>query len=891
MVSKKDIFKDSNTSPREYLVKIIIILGMLVDLLSVVEDFLILHDFRSSVVLLFFFCVLAFSHFIIIKWKKYRAAEIIIGIVANLFLFPAIFILGGGLSSGAAIWLVLGLFYIIGMFNGILCAALITLTIFADAATICFAYLNPEKVTVTRSAAGYMDLFFAILAVGLFLGIINKFLLNSSNRARENAERQKIEIEKLSDVRTGFFSNISHEIRTPINSIIGLNEMIIREPNCSNEIRENAILVQNASKMLVSMVNDVLDYSKIEQGSMKLHYVKYNFKTLLYEILSIIESPAKEKGLEFIVNVDASCPSEFCGDEKRIKQVLLNILTNAVKYTKEGKVIFTVNYELQEDNKCKLTFIVSDTGIGIKSENLSKIFEAFTQVETGEDYFTEGTGLGLSISKQLINLMGGRISVDSIYTKGSAFTILIEQSIENMKPVGSIDVTDLTRRMNHIYKCLFVAPEARILVVDDSEMNRNVVCKLLKNTKVNIDQAQNGFEALEYTKQKYYDVILLDYMMPALNGMETMEKIRKQENGLCRDSAIIGMTAIAETDVFDTYENYRFDAVIEKPFGGFTLESMLINVLPSSILEVVDEDARQDANFKLENMASNINKKRKLMITSESVCDLPEHVLAEYGMKQAHMYINTPTGRFRDTREIDVFNVLEDGNLDKFIGTALTVEDYEHFFAECLTEAEEVLHIALGKNMGESYYNACQAAKCFDNVTVVDSGQLSCGLGMMVMIEGIVMRQGASMEELISKNNVAKNEIYTRFLAPTPDCLFKYGYAGKLVKILGRIFHLHPVLTVKNSGIKVNGFMLGDINKAYIRFINHTLRKYKRIKVDGISVSHAGLSAETQDMIEKAIKDIVNSSVFVIQQSSVTNACFAGVGTIGISLAIKSKEN
>lgn len=891
MDKKHMSFKDNSGTPRENLLKIVIFMGLIVTLIAFIEDFLILNDYRSSLVLIVFFMVLVFCQLITIKWKKYFAAEVIIGLVGNLVLFPAIFLFGGGLKSGASVWLVLGLFYIIGMFKGKLCGLLIALAVIADAATMIFAYLNPDKVTMASNAGGYVDSLFAVLAVGMFLGIINKVLLNNSNREKEKAEQQKAEIEKLNDARTGFFSNMSHEIRTPINTIIGLDEMIIRNPDCPDEVRDNAVLIQNASKMLLSMVNDVLDFSKIDEGRMKLYPVKYNLKGMLYDVISIIDSQTREKNLEFELYVDRNCPSELYGDDKRIKQVLLNILTNAVKYTKEGKVVFTLNCEILDQDKCRLTFIVSDTGIGIKSENISKIFNAFSRVADDNSSIMEGTGLGLAISRQLVNLMGGRISVDSIYTKGSTFTVNIEQKVENTEPIGTIQVSDLGKGMDRMYRNLFTAPEARVLVVDDNETNRVVVCKLLKDTKVQIDQAKNGIEALNFTKQKYYDVILMDYMMPGMNGLETLEKIRRQENGLCRESAVIGMTAIAESEILDANENTRYDAVIEKPFGGFTLETTMISVMPSSVFEIVDQEAGKYTNFELENMSSNMNKKSKIMLTTDSVCDLPEQILAEYGMRQAYMYINTPTGRFRDSKEIDVFNVLDSENINSFTGTALTVEDYEKFFAECLTEADEVLHIALGKDMGKSYHHACKAAECFDNVQVVDSGQLSCGLGMMVIIEGIVMRQGATVEELIRKNESARQEIYTRFLSPTTDCLFKYGYASRFARFIGRTFHLHPILTVKNSGIKVSGFMVGDIRKAYLRFIKNNLRRYRKSRVDGVSVSHAGLNAEVQDSIEKCVKDMVDTPVFVIQQSSVTNACFAGVGTMGISFAIRSKEN
>ena len=436
--------------------------------------------------------------FLAVSYRKIKEASWLLIIVSNLVLFPTIFIMSSGMDSGTPVWLVLELVFIFLMFTGkdFLIAFFLSVTSFL--VTYFIAYRFPEIVPAPASRFySFTDSYITIILVSCIIGVLLKLQMMTYDRERQLAQEQKEEVEKIAHSKDAFFANMSHEIRTPINTIIGLNEMILRE-DISEEIAENAINIQNASKMLLTIINDILDLSKLESGKMEIVPAQYEISSMFSDLVNLIWIRAHQKELEFKVDIDPEIPSMLFGDEVRLKQVITNILTNAVKYTNKGTVTLTAKGERVAADEILLRVSVEDTGMGIRKENLDNLFGSFRRMDERDNRNIEGTGLGLNISKQLIEMMGGKISVDSVYHKGSVFTIEVKQKIVNVRPIGVMNFAakkQLNRRVR--YRQSFTAPDARVLVVDDNDMNRMVAVKLLRGTKIQVETAESGKECLK----------------------------------------------------------------------------------------------------------------------------------------------------------------------------------------------------------------------------------------------------------------------------------------------------------------------------------------------------------------------------------------------------------
>ena len=337
---------------------------------------------------------------------------------------------------------------------------------------------------------------------------------------------------------------MSHEIRTPINTVLGMDEIIIREATEKNVIgyAEN---IRDAGTTLLSLVNDLLDFSKIECGKMEILPVEYEIATVLSEVINMFEIKVSNKGLEFNTIVAESIPYLLYGDDVRLRQIIINLLSNAVKYTNEGTITLKVSWEEAGDSSLNLIVSVSDTGIGIKEEDIEKLFLSFERIEERRNRNIEGTGLGLSISRQLLNLMQSDLRVQSTYGAGSTFSFVLKQGIRDRKPIGKFrEKYAYSREKHKKYRTTFVAPNARILVVDDNAMNISVVEGLLKSTQIQVDKASGGLEALEKCENTYYDLILMDHMMPNIDGIETLHRL-KAIDGPNVDTPVIVLTANA----------------------------------------------------------------------------------------------------------------------------------------------------------------------------------------------------------------------------------------------------------------------------------------------------------------------------------------------------------
>lgn len=397
-------------------------------------------------------------------------------------------------------------------------------------------------------------------------------------------QREKLSAEASSEAKTSFLANMSHEIRTPINAIIGMDEMIIRESKEAGIIRY-ANNIRNASKTLLSLINDILDFSKVESGKMEIINSNYQVSSMLNDLVNMIQSRASDKSLELILDIDEQLPCELYGDEVRLRQIITNLLTNAVKYTKEGSVTLKIRVTKLENSIGRLDVAVIDTGIGIRKEDQGKLFDSFQRVDEVKNHNIEGTGLGLALTKYLLEAMGSKLLLESEYGKGSAFYFGLEQKIVDDTPIGDYQkMYEKSRQENERYRESFQAPDAQILVVDDTRMNLEVCKGLLKKTKVQIDVAESGAECLQMCEQKEYHLILLDHKMPHMDGVECLQRIRQQEEGLNTNTTVIALTANAITGAKEYYLKNGFDDYLSKPVQGEKLEQLLCQYLPSELL-------------------------------------------------------------------------------------------------------------------------------------------------------------------------------------------------------------------------------------------------------------------------------------------------------------------
>ena len=400
-------------------------------------------------------------------------------------------------------------------------------------------------------------------------------------KAMKELEEARIAAEQGNKAKSTFLANMSHEIRTPINTIVGMNEMILRETK-EQSLVKYASDIKSASNSLLAIINDILDFSKIESGNMELVDVDYDFASLLADEITVLSYRAKEKGLRFFFEVDPLVPKRLFGDDVRIRQIITNVLSNAIKYTDKGSVYFNVRIIEKKEDIAVVQVTVTDTGIGIKKEDIKKLFDAFSRVDMIKNRTIEGTGLGLNITMRLLEMMNGKMDVKSTYGKGSTFSCIYEQGIIDEDKIGDFDIYyEDYQSSSYTYHRLFEAPEASILLVDDNSMNISVIENLLKQTKINIVSVLSGKDAVRSAHDNKYDVIFMDHMMPNMDGIEALKLIRNDENGLSKDSPVIAMTANAVAGAKQMYISNGFNDYISKPVEPEALEKKLSEILPS----------------------------------------------------------------------------------------------------------------------------------------------------------------------------------------------------------------------------------------------------------------------------------------------------------------------
>ncbi|MCR5098842.1 MAG: DegV family EDD domain-containing protein [Lachnospiraceae bacterium] len=813
---------------------------------------------------------------------------IVIGVVFGLL--PVIFFFGGGVEGGGVLWIIFAYLY-----TGLVLSdkwrfvMLAVLTAEAFAFYFCESFY-PQYIVKHSRGVFLRDSLLSIILVGTVCCLMvwfEEWLYSVENaRAREEAEKY----EELNRSQSRFFSSMSHEIRTPINTILGLNEIILRQEDASDEIKRDAVNIQGAGRMLLSLVNDILDVSKIEAGKMDIVPVDYSLSEMISEIVNMMWLPSEEKGLKLGIEIDPSLPSRLNGDDVRIRQILINLLNNAVKYTAEGSVTLHIEQEDIIEDRVKVMFSVTDTGMGIKQDALPYLFDAFLRVDEEKNATIEGTGLGLSIVKQLVDLMSGSITVNSVYGEGSTFIVSLWQKIADPKAVGEISIENPgVAGSKETYVAGFFAPEARILIVDDNEMNLEVEKRLIADTGIVIDTASSGQQALDMTMIERYDMILMDHLMPRMDGIECLQKIRKQTGGFNNHVPVIVLTANAGSENKRLYESSGFDGYLVKPITGRQLEQVLLAHLPESKINKFN-----DPDFFKEEMNTSMDYSRKinLVVTTSTMCDLPRDIFREYGIDTIPFRIHADDKVYYDNVEAgtdEIIRYLKAGM--ELRSEAPTVEEFERFFGRELKKAHQVLYIALMSAVSNEYERAREAARAYGNVTVFGSEFNACSMGIMVLIAHNMSTQGKNAWEIVQYLNSIKNRMRCSLITGDTEVLMQRGLISQGMHNLMKTLTIRPIIRIRNNTLKVDSICFGDMDICYEKYIKYALPRQANPDLDVVFVAYADLEEREKERIRAFILNRVKFKRVVFIQASAVNSLNCGLNSFGLMYIDKGEES
>ncbi len=820
----------------------------------------------------------------------YRA-RVISAVLLAFVLMPLMFFRNGGIYAGVPIAMLVGGFFIITLLEGRLQRILCSLNGVLVITCIIVSYYHPELVTGYSIRLNFFNLILQFVLAAFQLTIMTAFQTNLIRRESELAEKRTKDLEEMNRSQNRFFSSMSHEIRTPINTVLGMNELILRQEDASEEIRKDARNIQGAGKLLLALINDILDVSKIEAGKMDIVPVNYNVSSLLSEIVNMIWLKAEEKGLKFNVDIDPEVPEILFGDEVRIKQILINLLNNAVKYTREGSISLHMECEFPDTGEALLKVNVSDTGMGIKPEALPHLFDTFQRVDEEKNRHIEGTGLGLSIVKQLVELMDGEITVNSVYSEGSTFAVTLKQGVSSDKRIGEMNITGMgsmsgTEKFEHS----FHAPDARILIVDDNEMNLQVEKKLLDGTDMTIDLAMSGQEALTLTLQYRYDVIFMDHLMPEMDGIVCYEKIREQKGGMNTSAPIIVLTANAGGENIELYNNTGFDGYLVKPVSGIQLEDMLLTHLPA---EKVIGNRREEMVASSLNTATRYAKKKPVVVATSTMSDIPQYVLRELNINVIPYKVITDEGVFYDTVDIDseeLVRYMRD-ETKLVLSEPPTEDELTAFFSSELKRAHHLIYITLITGSSREYGRAVNAAKSFDNVTVINSECLSSGTGIMVMIAGRLAQQNIPVDKIIAEIQEIKQLIRTSFVTKSTDIMARRERISPFMNSLLNALWLRPMLRTKNDKLGVGRFLFGSEKRCYEKYIKYALPSNIAPDKSFAFITYAGMEEEDLLWIEEKTNERFKFDHIIFQKASAGIASNCGEGTFGILYMVKGNHN
>ena len=521
---------------------------------------------------------------IIIKVRKPRLGAWIMTFFHGFLLFPVVIFVSGMPSVMYLIIIIAAIGYISDskyrMLNLVTTLGLygIMLRFFRMYSPVWMKYYSQEYATMMIS--------FVLVSgatVVLETEFLNQYLL--INEKMENQNKAKTE----------FLARMSHEIRTPINGVIGMNEMILRETS-NPDIIKYATNARSSGKVLLRIVNDILDIAKVESGKMEVINSEYRLKDVVGELVALITARASAKGLFFEWEVDPNLPSRLYGDEMKLIQITANLLTNAVKYTDKGKITLKIG-GIVEGDKVTLNVSVKDTGRGIAKENQAALFDAFERLDVENNKLIEGTGLGLNITSKLLSLMGSELKLDSDIGKGSDFYFSIEQTVINKNPIGELSAESFEEISAENNKCKFISPDSKVLVVDDNRMNLEVFENLLRRTQIDVVKAERGKECIELCQKETFDLIFLDHMMPGLDGLDTLKIMKSMScHHLNKSTPVVALTANAISGAREMYLEHGFSGYLTKPIVSSFLEELLLDLLPKEKIVEVDEEEETDSS-------------------------------------------------------------------------------------------------------------------------------------------------------------------------------------------------------------------------------------------------------------------------------------------------------
>ncbi|MBR5419777.1 MAG: response regulator [Lachnospiraceae bacterium] len=554
--------------------------------------------FYSAMIVALILVVVITSLYLSVRKNMVNLAGALVVGMSNVVIFPWMYYNSGGMYSGMPIWYVMGLIFTWLTMKGAACYIMYGVNLVFMMGSIVLGESHPEWFV--EMPEGYMmsDIMQSIFIVSCIIGIIFKYQTYVYEKQRTRILEKDEQLHLANEAKNQFLANMSHEIRTPINGIIGMNTMMLKDLDNGEleDIRGYARNIQSASQTLLSLVSDILDISKIESGKMQIVCTEYELFSILNDCYNVNQARIGEKKLRLEMDISEDLPSVLYGDEVHIRQIINNLLSNAIKYTEEGKVLLCIREEKRENGQIRLRIDVKDSGIGIREDEIDKLFENFTRLDEQKNRHIEGTGLGLPLTKRLVELMGGEISVKSEYGIGSVFTVTLEQKVIREDPVGNF-----AERYQSFLHCREeeaperkTAPDASVLVVDDVEMNLTVAKGLLKSTQATVDTVYGGAECLERIREKKYQMIFLDHMMPDMDGMETLKHMQEETDHKNTDTPVIALTANAVAGAREMFLDAGFADYVSKPIQEREMLEMFFKYIPDDMIREGGEERKSE---------------------------------------------------------------------------------------------------------------------------------------------------------------------------------------------------------------------------------------------------------------------------------------------------------